>query len=150
MVVSRHSCHLTLVDLKLIAALHNIPPERNLVKKCAFRATSLNVSLFSKPTYKKRIQAGHSLKKLYSNTLHLATAARLKIVSSRLIQGDSNQKIKSNSAPNLQSAFKEPITLLEAVPLFGRIGKLYIKVRFRLVENLAIDTSAYVLYRSVH
>lgn len=141
---------MTLTDPKSAAALHDIPSEGTFIKEFAVQVRSRIVVLSSRPTYKVRIEVGHSHNELRRNTCLLNTGAGLSIVNSRFMQGDWKQKVKSHPTPKLQSAIMEPITLHGTILLCTNWKLTYES----LVWNSRVHGGQYTprdsLYRPVH
>lgn len=88
MTASQKSRHLTITDLKLTVALHNIPFDGRFVENRPFRTTSPVMTLCSESMNGVRIQAGHSYDKLLKNNCFFNADALLNIFTGEIIQGD--------------------------------------------------------------
>lgn len=134
------------MDLMSTPGTQIIPFKEDLIEKRAFRAASSNVTLFSKTTYRVRIQVKHCSNKLQQHTCLLSTGAGDNITNSKPTRDYWTHTVTSLPTPKLQNAIKKPLTLLATALSFVRISNIFFQNWFEIFKNLVVNMLLEMLF----
>lgn len=92
-----------------------------------------------KSTYKIRLFYGVNAESMQTVQCLLDTEAELNLASKKLVSFQWSNCIKRGNTPRLRTAAQEPLYMEGTILLHNRLGDLWIRVWFGIVDNLVID-----------